>query len=264
MPHHFAICRTASQCSDGYLGTFSAAQDARWSSHQADLAICLFYHPTQTSGKLELCDHARSRRMPLSGSKPEVLISRAPVTECLHAHARVCYARRRPSLYGSLTGRERRRPLRQAYPVPVWLWAVVPDLYCTGRWFKLECELRFASVRSSDELVVRVSPPDPDSCQMVLAQGLFMVRRQSSRFAARSMCTVALRACMGVAHARHSPVSLRIGPSPLRRIIYSLRFPQSFEMRVAQPNLRFSTVENRVTYTPANMHLSIGMTGNPR
>ena len=202
--------------------------------------------------------------MPLSGSKPEVLISRAPVTECLHAHARVCYARRRPSLYGSLTGRERRRPLRQAYPVPVWLWAVVPDLYCTGRWFKLECELRFASVRSSDELVVRVSPPDPDSCQMVLAQGLFMVRRQSSRFAARSMCTVALRACMGVAHARHSPVSLRIGPSPLRRIIYSLRFPQSFEMRVAQPNLRFSTVENRVTYTPANMHLSIGMTGNPR
>ena len=108
-----------------------------------------------------MCDHARSRRMLLSGSKPEVLISRAPATECLHAHARVCYARRRPYLYGSLTGRERRRPLRQAYPVPVWLWAVVPDLYSTGRWFKLECKLRFASVRSSDEFVVRVSPRTP-------------------------------------------------------------------------------------------------------
>ena len=156
-------------------------------------------------------------------------MSRAPATECLPAHARVCYARRRPNLYGSLTGRERRRPLRQAYPIPVWPWAVVPDLYCTGRWFKLECKLRFASVRSSDEFVVRVSPPDPDTCQMVLPQGLFIVRRQRSRFAAR-VPRAPLRcvhACV-VARARHSRVSLRNGPGPLRRIICSLRSPLTF------------------------------------
>ena len=67
------------------------------SSRLSDMSI--LSHPTQTSGKVELCDHARSRRMPLSGSKPEVLISRAPATECLHAHARV--ARMSWLLYGS-------------------------------------------------------------------------------------------------------------------------------------------------------------------
>ena len=49
--------------------------------------------PPKTSGKVELCDHARSRRM------PEVITSRAPATECLHAHARV--ARMSWLLYGS-------------------------------------------------------------------------------------------------------------------------------------------------------------------
>ena len=89
---------------------------------------------------------------------------------------------------------------------------------CTGRRFKLECKLRFASVRSSDELVLRVSPPDPDSCQMVLAQGLLMVRRPPLR---------CVHACV-VARARHSRVSLRNGPGPLRRIICSLRSPLTF------------------------------------
>jgi len=192
-------------------------------------------------------------------------MSRAPATECLPAHARVCYARRRPNLDGSLTGA--REPWAVTAGVPGTSMPVgggSTGFVCTGRWFKLECKLRFASVRSSDELVVRVSPPDSDSCQIVLSQGLLMVRRQSSRFAARVTCAP-LRCvhAWGVAHARHSPVSLRIGPSPLRRIVHSLRFPQSSEMRVAQPNLRFSTVENRVTYTPVNMHPSIGMTGNP-
>jgi hypothetical protein len=66
------------------LITFSAAQDARWPSPQADFAnMAIVSDPTQTSGKAELCDHARSRRM------PEVITSRAPGTECLHAHARV-------------------------------------------------------------------------------------------------------------------------------------------------------------------------------
>ena len=100
---------------------------------------------------------------------------------------------------------------------------------CTGRRFKLECKLRFASVRSSDEFVVRVSPPDPDTCQMVLPQGLFIVRRQRSRFAAR-VPRAPLRcvhACV-VARARHSRVSLRNGPGPLRRIICSLRSPLTF------------------------------------
>jgi hypothetical protein len=183
------------------------------SSRLSDMSV--LSHPTRTSGKVELCDHGRSRHMPLSGSKSEVLMSRAPATECMHA--RVCYTRRRPNLDGSLTGRERRRPLRQAYPVPVWLWAVVPDLYCKGSWFKLECKLRFASVRSSDELVVRVSPPDPESCLLELPQGLLMVRRQKGRDSLLEFHAHA----WGVARARHSRVSLRNGP--LRTIPDSLR-----------------------------------------
>ena len=97
------VCRTvspsdarSSRYADGYsyLSTFSAAQDARWPSPQADLAnMAIVSDPTQTSGKAALCDHARSRR------KPEVITSRAPATECLHAHARV--ARMSWLLYGS-------------------------------------------------------------------------------------------------------------------------------------------------------------------
>ena len=96
MPHRFAVWRTSSRFSDGYSysSTFSAAQDARWPSPQADLAnMAIVSDPTQTSGKAALCDHARSRR------KPEVITSRAPATECLHAHARV--ARMSWLLYGS-------------------------------------------------------------------------------------------------------------------------------------------------------------------
>ena len=98
MPHRFAVWRTSSRSSDGYSysSTFSAAQDARWPSPQADLAnMAIVSDPTQTSGNLKaaLCEHARSRRM------PEVITSRAPATECLHAHARV--ARMSWLLYGS-------------------------------------------------------------------------------------------------------------------------------------------------------------------
>ena len=60
---------------------------------EADLAnMAIVSDPTQTSGRAALCDHARSRR------KPEVITSRAPATECLHAHARVA---RMSWLYGS-------------------------------------------------------------------------------------------------------------------------------------------------------------------
>ena len=65
MPHHFAVWRTSSRCSDGfpYLSTVTAAQDARWPSPQADLTnMAILSDPTQTSGKAELCDHARSLR----------------------------------------------------------------------------------------------------------------------------------------------------------------------------------------------------------
>ena len=98
MPHRFAVWRTSSRFSDGYSysSTFSAAQDARWPSPQADLAnMAIVSDPTQTSGKAALCEHARSRRM------PEVITSRAPATECLHAHARV--ARMSWLLYTGLT-----------------------------------------------------------------------------------------------------------------------------------------------------------------
>ena len=132
---------------------------------------------------------------------------------------------------------------------------------CTGRRFKLECKLRFASVRSSDEFVVRVSPPDPDTCQMVLPQGLFIVRRQRSRFAARVPCAPlrCVHACV-VARARHSRVSLRNGP--LRAIPDSLRSPQGFEMRVARAPSLFldGRKSGHIIPTPT----CIGATGNPR
>jgi hypothetical protein len=82
-----------------------------------------------------------------------------------------------------------------------------------------------------------------------------MVRRQRSRFLAR-VPRAPLR-CMhawGAARARHSPLSLQNGI--LRTFPDLLRSPQGFEMRVAPPHHRFSTAENRVTSTPANMHRS--------
>ena len=82
-----------------------------------------------------------------------------------------------------------------------------------------------------------------------------MVRRQRSRFVAR-VPRAPLR-CMhawGAERARHSRVSLQNGI--LRTIQDLLRSAERFEMRVAPPNHRFSTAENRVTSTPANMHPS--------
>jgi hypothetical protein len=90
MPHRFAVWCTSSRYSHGYsyLSAFSAAHDARWPSPQADLAnMAVVSDPTKTSGKAELCDHERSRRMPEVIT--EVITSRAPATECLHAHAHV-------------------------------------------------------------------------------------------------------------------------------------------------------------------------------
>ena len=58
----------------------------------------------------------------------------------------------------------------------------------------------------------------------------------------------------GVAHARHSRVSVRNGP--FRTIPDSLCSPQGFEMSVARPHRRFSTFENRVTSIP-RQHMSV-------
>jgi hypothetical protein len=58
----------------------------------------------------------------------------------------------------------------------------------------------------------------------------------------------------GVARARHARISLRNGP--FRKIPDSLCSPQGFEMTVARPHRRFSTVENRVTSTP-RQHMSV-------
>jgi hypothetical protein len=119
----------------------------------------------------------------------------------------------------------------------------------------------------SDAFVVRVSPPDPDSCQMVLAlihcaafrtafprvSSWVEIRRSSSTRNRWGACA------WGVARARHARVSLRNGP--FRTIPDSLRSPQGFGMRVARPHRRFSTVEkNRVTST-LRQHMS---TGNAR
>ena len=124
-----------------------------------------------------------------------------------------------------------------------------------------------ACTRSSDAFDVRVSPPDPDRSQMVLA----LIRRAAFGTAfprVSSWCDDRLRFvarvphaphAQGVGRAPHSRVSLRNGPS--RTIPDSLRSPQGFEMRVARPHRSFSTVENKVTPS-SRQHASA--TGNPR
>jgi hypothetical protein len=101
-----------------------------------------------------------------------------------------------------------------------------------------------------DELVARVSAPRPDSCQKVLALIRHVACRTAlptpfpgSRHGATRKVEIRsfLEHAYGVAQAGDSRVSPRKGP--LRRI------PGRFEMRVARPHLRFSTVENRVTST---------------
>ena len=136
MPLRFAVWRTASRCSDGYphLSSFSAAQDARWSSHQADLAICLFYQiPPERQTKsscaiihgLGVYDYLEVSQK-LSCQEP------LPLSACLHMHAYAMLEGGRTSTVSSL-GRESRGPLWQAYPISVCLWAaVVPDLYARG------------------------------------------------------------------------------------------------------------------------------------
>ena len=91
-------------------------------------------------------------------------------------------------------------------------------------------------LRSS--VVPRTEPPPPGS-------------PHGSRFVARVPHAPHAR---GVGRAPHSRVSLRNGPS--RTIPDSLRSPQGFEMRVARPHFRFSTVENRVTST-LRQHISV-------
>ena len=188
MPHHFAVWRTSARCSDGYpyLSTFSAAQDARWPSPQADLTnMAILSEPKrQARSSCAIMHGLYVHHLP--GAKPEVITSRAPATECLHA------------------------------------------------------------------FVVRVWPLDPDSCQMVLVldppcrvpnrlpQGLLMGGDLSLELHTQPLGCVH---AWGVAHARHSRVSVRNGP--FRTIPDSLRSPQGFEMRVARPHRRFSTVENR-------------------
>ena len=114
---------------------------------------------------------------------------------------------------------------------------------------------------------MRVSHPDPDSCQTVLAlTGRAAFRTALPRVS--SWCDAKGRdsllefhahrlRCMhawGAARARHSRVSLQT--SILRTIQDLLRSAQGFEMRVLPPNHSFSKAENRVTSTPANMHRS--------
>ncbi len=113
---------------------------------------------------------------------------------------------------------------------------------------------------SSDAFDVRVLPPDPDSCQMVLA----LIHRAAFRttFSRVSSwveirCSSSMRnrwGAWGVARARHARVSLRNGP--FRTIPDSLRSPHGFEMRVARPHRRFSRVENRVASTARRQHMS--------
>ena len=98
-------------------------------------------------------------------------------------------------------------------------------------------------LRSS--VVPRTEPPPPGS-------------PHGSRFVARvpraTVDACNLSQAWGEARARHPRVSLR--NRPLRRIPDSLRSPQGFEMRVARPHFRFSTVENRVTST-LRQHISV-------
>ena len=116
--------------------------------------------------------------------------------------------------------------------------------------------------------VVRVWPLDPDSCQMVLVldppcrvpnrlpQGLLMGGELSLELHTQPLGCVH---AWGVAHARHSRVSVRNGP--FRTIPDSLRSPQGFEMRVARAHRRFSTLENMVT---SSSRQRASATGNPR
>ena len=108
LAHLISIFKRIAVC----LSAFTAAQDARWPSPQADLAnIAIYQIPPKRQGRSSFAIMHSLDVYHLPGSKPEVITSRAPATECLHA--RVLVARMR--------------------------------------------------------LVVQVSPPDPDSCQMVLA-----------------------------------------------------------------------------------------------
>ncbi len=61
-------------------------QDARWPSSQADLTnMAILSDPTPTSGKVDCAIMHGLDVYQLPGSKPEVIKSRAPATECLHA-----------------------------------------------------------------------------------------------------------------------------------------------------------------------------------
>ena len=53
---------------------------------QADLTnMAILSDPTQTSGKVELCDHARSQRTPVTWKYAGSNHVKSPATECLHA-----------------------------------------------------------------------------------------------------------------------------------------------------------------------------------
>ncbi len=89
MPHRFAVCRTSSRCLDGYpyLSTFTAAQDARWPSPQADLTnMAILSDPPPNRQASSICAIMHGLGVyHLPGTKPEVITSRPPATECLHA-----------------------------------------------------------------------------------------------------------------------------------------------------------------------------------
>jgi hypothetical protein len=99
-----------------------------------------------------------------------------------------------------------------------------------------------------DAFVVRVSPPGPDSCQMVLA---FICRAAFRTAFPRVSSSVEIRcssstrnrwgACM---HGCGTCSSFTGKPpsGPFRSIPDSLRSPRGFEMRVARSHHRFSTV----------------------
>jgi hypothetical protein len=108
-----------------------------------------------------------------------------------------------------------------------------------------------------DELVARVSAPRPDSCQKVPA----FIRHAACRTALPTpfpgsrhgaMRKVEIRSFLEF-HTHRWVVCMHMvwhkldihgqAPEKLRRI------PGRFEMRVARPHFRFSTVENRVTST---------------
>jgi hypothetical protein len=95
MPYLFAVWRTSSRYADAcsYLSTFSAAQDARWPSPQADLAnmanlFCLIPPKRQARSSCAIMHGLSVYHL------PEVITSGAPATECLHAVMRLCPFRR--------------------------------------------------------------------------------------------------------------------------------------------------------------------------